>query len=115
MKNLTSLVVLCSILSFTNVSAFKETEVSDSHVATCTGSKSCYACSSCRYCKYCNAGGGNCSVCAPNPAGGSKNSLFSGPAIKRGVSSSSQCKGVTKKGARCKRMVTGGGYCWQHK
>src|SRR5687768_6307692 len=38
------------------------------------------------------------------------------PSNTRRVSSStsSQCMGITKKGARCKRMVKGGGYCWQH-
>lgn len=29
-------------------------------------------------------------------------------------SSSTQCMGTTKRGARCKRMVRGGNYCWQH-
>jgi hypothetical protein len=28
--------------------------------------------------------------------------------------SSHQCMGTTKKGARCKRMVSNGNYCWQH-
>lgn len=26
-----------------------------------------------------------------------------------------QCKAVTKKGTRCTRIATDGGYCWQHK
>lgn len=29
-------------------------------------------------------------------------------------SESHQCMGTTKRGARCKRMVRGGNYCWQH-
>lgn len=29
-------------------------------------------------------------------------------------STSQQCAGTTKKGARCRRMVRGGAYCWQH-
>ena len=33
---------------------------------------------------------------------------------RQSSSTSSQCMGITKKGARCKRMVRGGGYCWQH-
>lgn len=27
---------------------------------------------------------------------------------------SKQCKGITKAGARCKRIVKGGSYCYQH-
>ncbi|MFZ1808420.1 MAG: hypothetical protein WAU36_14410 [Cyclobacteriaceae bacterium] len=27
---------------------------------------------------------------------------------------STQCKGITQAGARCKRMVKGGSYCYQH-
>ena len=33
---------------------------------------------------------------------------------KQSSTTSSQCNGRTKKGARCKRMVKGGGNCWQH-
>ncbi|WP_431311641.1 gas vesicle protein GvpO, halophile-type [Pedobacter albus] len=25
-----------------------------------------------------------------------------------------QCKALTKKGTRCKRNASSGGYCWQH-
>lgn len=37
------------------------------------------------------------------------------PTIKnKTYSTSSQCNGITKKGKRCKRMVKGGGNCYQH-
>lgn len=90
-------------------------ELTDEHIATCMGSRSCYACKNCKYCKYCNAGGGSCGVCT------SSSPVITLPiksAVKQSPSSthtsSSQCKGITKKGARCKRTVSGGGYCWQH-
>ncbi|WP_394331824.1 DUF5763 domain-containing protein [Pedobacter steynii] len=114
MKNLSLLVLLFSTLSFNNVSAFKDAAKVDPHVATCTGSRSCYACSSCRYCKHCNAGG-TCGVCTSGTSTARKNVPASGPTVKSSNSSSSQCQGTTKKGARCKRIVRGGGYCWQHK
>ena len=63
MKNLSLLVLLCSILSFTNVSAFKDKPKADAHIATCTGSRNCYACKNCKYCAHCNAGGGSCGIC----------------------------------------------------
>ena len=34
---------------------------------------------------------------------------------KKSTSAAVQCKGITKKGARCKRKTTNeNGYCWQH-
>lgn len=114
MKNLSLLVLLCSILSFTNVAAFREEPKADMHSKTCTGSKNCYACSSCKYCKHCNAGG-SCGVCTSGPSTATKNTLIANSTTKSNTSTSSQCQGTTKKGARCKRMVKGGGYCYQHK
>ena len=82
----------------------------DSHIATCTGSKNCFACSSCRYCAYCNSGKGKCSICS-SPSSLDKPKLNK---LTSTNSASAQCKGITKKGSRCKRMVKGGEYCWQH-
>ena len=32
----------------------------------------------------------------------------------RSYNTSHQCMGITQRGARCKRMVRNGNYCWQH-
>jgi hypothetical protein len=39
-------------------------------------------------------------------------STYQEPTSNSGVSH--QCMGTTKKGARCRRMVRNGNYCWQH-
>ena len=103
------------MLSFTNISALAEKTIGYGYVATCRGSDNCRACSSCNYCGHCNSGG-SCGVCSPKSS--SSNTLISKPKPKSttsNISISSQCKGTTKKGAQCKRMVKGGGYCYQHK
>lgn len=112
MKNLLLLMLFCSMFSFTNISAFAEKTIGDGYVATCRGSDNCRACSSCSSCGHCNSGG-SCGVCSPKSS--SPNKLISKPNPKTNTSASSQCNGVTKKGAQCKRMVKGGGYCYQHK
>src|SRR5687768_12473883 len=107
MKHMVILMLLSITLVFSDSSLSANNEVVRTHIATCTGTKSCYACKNCKYCGHCNAGGGTCGVCSS-----------SAPAVKTAVkpkeesnsSVSSQCKGTTKKGARCKRMVKGGGY-----
>lgn len=93
MKNFSLLVLLLSILSFSNISASKDEAMADLHSATCSGGKNCYACSSCRYCKHCNAGG-TCSVCASSPNALPKSTLISKPTTKTNSFTSSQCKGV---------------------
>ena len=60
-----------------------------------------------------------CSQCRPGQANSSSNTS-SGLGIKKGEASgvrstSVQCRGITKKGARCKRMTKNvNGYCFQH-
>lgn len=55
-----------------------------------------------------------CSFCKP-PVISSINRNFSGANKAVGVSTSVQCKGITKKGIRCKRLTTlSNGYCFQH-
>lgn len=101
------------MFSFTNISAFAEKTVGYGYVATCRGSDSGRACSSCSSCGYCNSSGGYCGVSAPKFS--SSNTLISKPKPKTTTSVSAQCKGTTKKGIQSKRMVKGGGYCYQHK
>src|SRR5215217_4525714 len=84
----------------------------ENHIATCTGSSSCFACKNCKYCKHCSAGGGTCGVCSSS--GTDTVAKPKARSTTSNTSTSSQCKGTTKKGARCKRMVRGGGYCYQH-
>jgi hypothetical protein len=85
----------------------------DRVVAKCYGYSPCNACSNCSMCKHCNAGG-TCGKCAatksPRKSGGS-----SQPAPVKSPENSSQCKAITKKGTRCSRNSSSGGYCWQHK
>lgn len=104
----TATVLLLGFSSF-NIPPKAVISVSD-HVAKCYGSASCGACKTCNYCAHCNAGG-TCGVCS------SVNKTVTrrvSSASTGSYSGSSQCQGTTKKGARCKRMVRGGGYCWQH-
>lgn len=111
MKYLSILIILGTTLLFSDSMLTAGTNNNNKHIATCTGSKTCYACKNCKYCGHCRGGGGTCGVCSSSV-----------PPVKTTVkpkdvninSVSSQCKGTTKKGARCKRMVKGGGYCWQH-
>ncbi|WP_369974452.1 DUF5763 domain-containing protein [Pedobacter sp. HMWF019] len=100
--------LLCSVLLSTSVAAIEYGSIDKDHYAKCTGSVNCRACKTCNYCAHCNSGG-SCGVCS------SGSSIKHISTFKSSTnSSSSQCKGITKKGARCKRMVRGGGYCWQH-
>ena len=83
-------------------------------IATCKGENPCRACSNCKYCKLCNSGC-KCGVCS-----NSRNPLTEKPTSTKENNSSkvqqtSQYTGTTQKGLRCKRMVSGGGRCWQHK
>lgn len=112
MKNVSLAVILFSILSFTSSSANKNKVMSDIHHATCRGSANCRACSSCNYCGHCNSGG-SCGVCSSS--GVATVSTYLKPGSYNNNVNSSQCRGVTKKGNRCKRMVKGGGYCYQHR
>jgi hypothetical protein len=112
MKNIGLVVLILSILSFTSSSANKSKVIRDIHHATCRGSANCNACSSCNYCGHCNSGG-SCGVCSSGKV--STLRTYSTPKAVNNNVSSSQCQGITKKGNRCKRMVKGGGYCWQHK
>ncbi|MCX2483791.1 DUF5763 domain-containing protein [Pedobacter sp. MR2016-24] len=111
MKNLL-FIVFTSILLFTGHATELRPEKTNKHIATCYGNSTCYACKNCKYCAHCNSGGGTCGVCSSSPATNNKK-----PIVKSSSTtsrSSSQCQGTTKKGARCKRMVRGGGYCYQH-
>jgi hypothetical protein len=107
------LALLCSIVlltSFYNLPLKTKTNI---HIATCNGNSSCYACKNCKYCGHCNQGGGTCGVCSSRSVAGTQ-TLTRNSISNTGTSVSSQCKGITKKGLRCKRMVKGGGYCFQH-
>lgn len=53
-----------------------------------------------------------CKICKP-PSIDTKIKLA--PNIPRGENNTQQCKGLTKKGIRCKHMTSlGNGYCFQH-
>lgn len=101
--------VLISLSSF-HCPVHLSMTVNGSHVATCYGSINCRACKTCNYCAHCNAGG-SCGVCS---SGTSQQILRTRLVKTKSSTASSQCQGITKKGNRCKRMVRGGGYCWQH-
>jgi hypothetical protein len=111
MKNIGFALLVFSILSFTSSSPINKDKVHRLFYATCKGYANCRACSNCKYCKHCNSGG-SCGVCSSNAVYTQRNYLKPQNIIKRGISS--QCQGITKKGNRCKRVVKGGGYCWQH-
>lgn len=102
-------IILALLLCYTSsgYGVFSGTFPDKLHCATCRGSEDCRACSSCNYCKHCNSGG-KCGVCV------SGKRLPAKPVRDSDSDVSGQCKGTTKKGARCKRTVRGGGYCWQH-
>ncbi len=54
---------------------------------------------------------GPCKVCKPKQI--TSNGIVNNP---RGEGITVQCKGITKKGTRCKHMTSiGNGYCFQHK
>ena len=109
MKLLNFILLFCSIVTFSDTTVFANGGMDKPHCATCVGSKNCSACKNCKYCKHCNSGG-SCGVCSSASV---KNTAGLKP-LAKSSSVSSQCRGTTKKGARCKRMVKGGGYCWQH-
>ncbi|WP_221931272.1 DUF5763 domain-containing protein [Pedobacter westerhofensis] len=115
MKNIGLVILFCSLLTFTSSSAKKAKTTIDKRHATCRGSANCSACSSCNYCGHCNSGG-ICGVCSSGSSGHASSAVkaYAAPRSRSISATSSQCKGTTKKGARCKRMVKGGGYCWQH-
>jgi len=113
----TLFMLLGSLLLFTGYAPMSKGKKESKHIATCYGNKTCYACKNCKYCAYCNSGGGSCGVYSSSTSLPIKGETQRNSPIKSlGNSSSlgSQCKGTTKKGQRCKRMVKGGGYCWQH-
>lgn len=112
MKNLTLIVLFCSTFLFTSISGSSIKKTEDNHCATCRGSRNCRACTSCNYCAHCNSGG-SCGVCSRSSSSAVK-TLFSKPTKNNRPAVSYQCKGITKKGLRCKRMVKTGEYCWQH-
>lgn len=103
------LILLFSIMAYSFPAAGKHVATKTKHCATCKPNGNCNACTSCNYCKHCNSGG-SCSVCAKS----SKNNLPQKRSASSDSSTAVSCKGTTKKGLRCKRMVKGGGYCWQH-
>lgn len=114
MKRLSNILIGFLFL-FSNHYASAGLDFKDEHIAKCTGSKSCYACKNCKYCEHCNAGRGNCGVCSSSsPIGRVPVRMTIKQSPVSTTSSNSQCRGITKKGARCKRVVSGGGYCWQH-
>ncbi|RYD96075.1 MAG: hypothetical protein EOP54_14570 [Sphingobacteriales bacterium] len=104
---------ISSLLLFNAAPSPKNNYAFGKPVATCYGNSPCKACSNCSGCKYCN-NGGSCDICA-KPKTKSTNNFSS---AKSTITSSNvyvgQCKGLTKKGARCKRSGGGNGYCWQH-
>jgi len=110
------LLIFTSVMFFTGHHPESTSVPRKALVATCYGYKNCTACSSCNYCGHCNSGG-SCGVCCSastqpaKPKAGKKSTVKSSGFTS---SASSQCQGITKKGARCKRMVKGGGYCYQH-
>ena len=117
MKNLL-FALLGSLLLFTGYTPVSKEKKLNLHSATCYGNKNCYACKNCKYCAHCNSGGGSCGICSASVALPIKSSTQKPSAEKstnNSTASSSQCEGTTKKGQRCKRIVKGGGYCWQHK
>lgn len=116
MKNLL-FVLLGSLLHLSGYSTIAKEEKESTYIATCYGHKNCYACKNCKYCAHCNSGGGSCGVCSSSASLPIKVPQKVATEKSRGnttSSSSSQCQGITKRGQRCKRMVKGGGYCWQH-
>jgi len=115
MKNIL-FILLSSILLFGGHTPVSKLRKENKHIATCYGNKNCYACKNCKYCGHCNAGGGTCGICSSSASlpVASQPRRSSVKKSNGGSSASSQCQGITKKGARCKRMVRGGGYCFQH-
>ena len=93
------------------VSGGKDNCCSGKANSRCTGATPCHACSNCSQCKYCNSGG-TCGVCKKRASGGYSNSSKPAAGSQAGVAV--QCKAITKKGTRCKRMARRNGYCWQH-
>lgn len=60
---------------------------------------------------------GPCAVCKPIvEESNQSNSISPKPVVtKSNTTTSTQCMGITKAGSRCKRMVSSGSYCYQHK
>ena len=110
MKNLLLLMLLCSMISLTNISAFAKNAIGYGYVGACRR-----ACSSCNYCGHCNLDG---SYEACNLKSSLSKILISRPkskSITSNITMNSQCKGTTKKGARCRLMVKGSGDCYPHR
>ncbi|MAS94909.1 MAG: hypothetical protein CMO55_17065 [Verrucomicrobiales bacterium] len=75
-----------------------------------------------RVSRYGNSSGASSSSSGASNSGSSSGSsgfgLLSSPSRSSSYSSSTssrQCAGYTQKGYRCKRMVRGGSYCYQHR
>lgn|GEM_PF-3058391 len=71
----------------------------------CYGLTPCTARSDCSLCKFCN-NGGTCGKC--------ENRVRAEDPGARTLSNGTTCRGITKKGKRCKRSPRQSGYCYQH-
>lgn len=112
MKQLSFILLFFTLLCFKTDAASAFSPVKGETCATCRGKANCNACKTCNYCAHCNAGG-SCGVCSSGTAKPNKSTVK--PVYKvSDQQGSAQCKGTTKKGLRCKRMVRGGGNCFQH-